>query len=414
MLFYAKNFRGFGELRIDIEKNIFLVGDNSSGKTSIIYLLEYITRTDLNGLPILMSDFNVGKYDFFSPYFDHADVTIGFSAKEDDREIYRVITLRKLKKAYSAAVIKSTSASQNRSITLRQGEGIKECSIVERDGLTFDQVLEIHGDPNAVFTEYKDGFDRVPVNFPQSVLNAVGDDKDNIQDWVDISFASPLPNCRHIGPMRAMPENFYQMDRQFHSTGSHFAIMMRDVESAPNKNKSKSSIRKFGKESGLFQDFKVKTVSASIGNPLLNVVVKKNNREFLINQVGIGVSQVAPILAETQAFAHGIVSSSLILIEQPELHLHPIAQAALGEYLWEMTNFGLRFVIETHSDYLIDRYRAKIKESKGKNSAMILYCTNGPDGNTASEVEIADDGKLVGAPKSYHQFFLNEMGRTIF
>ncbi|KTT72884.1 hypothetical protein NS319_03945 [Sphingomonas sanguinis] len=111
-----------------------------------------------------------------------------------------------------------------------------------------------------------------------------------------------------------------------------------------------------------------------------------------------------------------------LLMQQPELHLHPVAQAALGTYLAECSFKGLRPVIETHSSYLIDRVRAEIRdfeesELKPKHKkfdAEIIFCEKISSGNKATHIPILDDGTLEDAPDSYHEFFVEELVRTMF
>ena len=54
---------------------------------------------------------------------------------------------------------------------------------------------------------------------------------------------------------------------------------------------------------------------------------------------------------------------ALVVIEQPELHLHPSAQARLGDFFIAMAHRGVRFLIETHSENLIIRLRRRIAET---------------------------------------------------
>lgn len=77
-----------------------------------------------------------------------------------------------------------------------------------------------------------------------------------------------------------------------------------------------------------------------------------------IADVGFGVSQILPVLT------HGLLSDtdSLLIFEQPEIHLHPRAQARLGELLVCLARTGRRIIIETHSDHLINRLRRVVAE----------------------------------------------------
>ena len=83
--------------------------------------------------------------------------------------------------------------------------------------------------------------------------------------------------------------------------------------------------------------------------------------EFFVNMkdVGFGVSQAFPVMVESLLAE----PNSTVLVEQPELHLHPAAQAELGDLFLKSMDFGARFVIETHSENLLNRIRRRMAEA---------------------------------------------------
>src|SRR5690606_821332 len=64
---FARNFRGFRQLSFTLDDTVFLVGDNSSGKTSILYLIDFVFNTNLKRPPLLTAE-GVAANDFFSAY----------------------------------------------------------------------------------------------------------------------------------------------------------------------------------------------------------------------------------------------------------------------------------------------------------------------------------------------------------
>lgn len=77
-----------------------------------------------------------------------------------------------------------------------------------------------------------------------------------------------------------------------------------------------------------------------------------------ITGVGVGVSQLLPVLVMCLMAQPG----SLILLEQPELHLHPALQQRLGDFLLACARSGRQLIVETHSEYLLSRLRRRIAE----------------------------------------------------
>jgi predicted ATPase len=127
--------------------------------------------------------------------------------------------------------------------------------------------------------------------------------------------------------------------------------------------------------------------------------------------VGYGVSQVLPIIVD----AIREPPESTFLLQQPEVHLHPRAQAELGSFLATLAKQQQkRFIIETHSDYMIDRIRMDIRDGKHlkPGEAAILYFERtGPA--QIHTMEIDEFGNLVGVPPGYRQFFLEEERRLL-
>lgn len=82
------------------------------------------------------------------------------------------------------------------------------------------------------------------------------------------------------------------------------------------------------------------------------------SRDLSMTGVGVGVSQILPVLVLSLIADPG----SVVLLEQPELHLHPGVQQRLGDFLLACVESGRQLVVETHSDHLVTRLRRRIAE----------------------------------------------------
>ncbi len=91
------------------------------------------------------------------------------------------------------------------------------------------------------------------------------------------------------------------------------------------------------------------------------------DRELNLRNVGVGVSQVLPVIVLSLLANPG----SLLLFEQPELHLHPSSQQALGDFLIAMMRSGRQIIIETHSDHLVTRLRRRIVEDTAADNRLV-------------------------------------------
>ena len=141
-----------------------------------------------------------------------------------------------------------------------------------------------------------------------------------------------------------------------------------------------------------------------------------NNTPVSHRDVGIGVSQVLPVLV--QAYAS---KNALVAMEQPEIHLHPALQAELGDVFIEsaLGENRNRFVLETHSEHLILRILRRIREAAATKNPRIrasdvavLYVNPSPDGQGAEvyEMEISDEGEILSQwPGGFFPERMNEI-----
>ena len=123
-----------------------------------------------------------------------------------------------------------------------------------------------------------------------------------------------------------------------------------------------------------------------------------------IADVGIGVSQVLPILVALIAAQEG----QIVYVEQPELHLHPRAQVAMGELLAEAANRGVRVIVETHSSLLLLTVQTLIAQSKIANTDVGLHWFT-RDAKGASQVQYVqpdEDGAYGEWPEDFSEIEL--------
>ena len=97
--------------------------------------------------------------------------------------------------------------------------------------------------------------------------------------------------------------------------------------------------------------------------------------EVCLPDVGFGVSQILPVLIECLRTQPG----ETIILEQPEIHLHPSLQSKLADFLICMTKAGKKIIVETHSEHLIKRLYLRIAQeesdeiSKRLNTVFVSF-----------------------------------------
>jgi predicted ATPase len=125
-----------------------------------------------------------------------------------------------------------------------------------------------------------------------------------------------------------------------------------------------------------------------------------------ISNVGYGVSQSLPILIELFARIKG----SWFAIQQPEVHLHPRAQATLGDVFYFIAEKeNKKLLIETHSDFIIDRFRANFKKNSSTIDAQVLFFERVNGVNKVHSIRIHKNGMYdENQPESFRSFFIKE------
>lgn len=175
----------------------------------------------------------------------------------------------------------------------------------------------------------------------------------------------------------------------------------------------RNQLEKFGYESKMFDEIRVRNFGESGSDPF-QIQFDFQGFPRNITDLGYGTSQILPILYNTAASVSSNEKTSF-LIQQPEVHLHPKAQAVLAQYFIEsFTDHGQKFIVETHSDFIVDRIRTAIlSKTINKNDVSLLFFDNDLHDNKIHHIELDENGDPVSAPENYRDFFMDEQLRVL-
>ena len=132
----------------------------------------------------------------------------------------------------------------------------------------------------------------------------------------------------------------------------------------------------------------------------LKITTDIQDMEQDLTHVGVGVSQILPILV--MCFLAGMGDS--IILEQPELHLHPKVQTRLADFFVSMNVLGKQCILETHSEYLINRLRylvAKTSDEKISQDTMIYFVEKEEGHSIYRNITINKYGVIDDWPKNH-------------
>jgi predicted ATPase len=102
---------------------------------------------------------------------------------------------------------------------------------------------------------------------------------------------------------------------------------------------------------------------------------------------------------------------STLIVAQPEIHLHPNVQAKLSDYfVRKVKNQNKRYIIETHSEYLLNRLRLLIVKGEiAADDVAVYYFENSKKGTSKHTIEFTKDGQIKNAPKGFFDTYMMDV-----
>jgi hypothetical protein len=241
--------------------------------------------------------------------------------------------------------------------------------------------------------------------------------QETLRDLVEAFRASSRTLSQDVfasAPVRTQPLRTYTPSELLASSeGSHVPLELSRAKRDPERwSAIRRGLVSFGENSGLFSDLDIRQLGKGDIDPF-QIMVRVNGPAMNLADVGYGISQVLPIVYQVQhSSRHGTY-----LLQQPEVHLHPRAQAELGSLLATMVaGKGSRptFVVETHSDYLVDRIRIEVAAKKiSPADVTIVFFQRGQHGSTADNLFLNDRGEIRDVPDEFRTFFIEEHGKLL-
>ena len=263
-------------------------------------------------------------------------------------------------------------------------------------------------------------------SFELTTLN--GSKQPSSNDWkvieeIDDTMASFVNFPERLyasAPVRSKPRRTYDPSRLTRDPeGDYIPMYLAHLHFQDKEkwNRLKIALENFGKASGLFNEISVKPLGHKESGPFqiqvrgFGKARRKGPQRNLID-VGYGVSQVLSVIIELLRSD----APQRFLLQQPEAHLHPGAQAALGSLFCQIAGPERQLVVETHSDHLIDRVRMDVRDGKTKlkpEDVSILYFERNDLDVHIHSLRFDEDGNVLDAPDGYRQFFLEETRRSL-
>jgi predicted ATPase len=243
-------------------------------------------------------------------------------------------------------------------------------------------------------------------NFEATNENEVKFDKDDI---LSIFFEANKTNqsFNFISAFRQAPRRTYleknKADFKIETDGEGYIDQI--VEWDKRSNGKIKQLIKTMKALDLIEDIKINR----LGGGRFEVLIKPlNSNDFsALNDVGSGVSAFMPIIvADLQ-----LHDSSTLFLAEPEIHLHPSVQAKFIDYIvHKIKTTDKNYVIETHSEYFLNRIRlAIVKEELKKESIKVYFLENTKEDTNVFDVDFTTTGAIKNAPKTFFKTYMMDV-----
>lgn len=150
---------------------------------------------------------------------------------------------------------------------------------------------------------------------------------------------------------------------------------------------------------GLVYSFSVEQLAENAEIYRVWVQNEASATRVLLTDVGFGVSQILPVLVLLAYVPKG----STVILEQPEIHLHPAVQSGLADVIIEAAQVrGVQVLIESHSEHLLRRLQRRVAEGQASSDLVRMYfCDTGSEGTHAMDLRLNMFGEIENWPVSF-------------
>lgn len=437
------DFKCFTEQQLRLAKITLLLGANSSGKSSLVQGILAALQTDMFPIALSANGQFVDLGNFQSISHDRelgADVGISLVFTDDLSE-YSISGVFKRGGRTGMPTLGSAVMSDGKfsatisrpvhyNVTWRYAgprdrlDEMHESDVIKKfyaglgavfEGFAAPETREKSGSPSMRFSEF---LSREPHTKGRFVLTS-RDQFDNpalklanvtlVTRWNRLSGAVRQfrKGFSYVGAFRLGPQrSYYQVskgDLKVSPDGKNTVEQISEwhEQKQPQLSQLNRALRKLGLLSS------VKT--APLHGGLFEVAVRptRSRINVALPDVGYGISQLLPVLVADLQLPKG----GTLAVSQPEIHLHPSAQAKFADHIVDRAiGDDMRYIIETHSEYFINRLRLQVARGRLRTEDIsILYLEKQGDAPKSYDILLLPNGTITGAPRSFFDTYMMDV-----
>lgn len=442
-----KNFKAWRELDIELGPRITgLFGTNSSGKSSLIQFLLMLKETKNNPDRNIVLDFgksggaiNLGGFGDVIHRNNNSltlEWRLSWNGMEEVHSFYNPDTGEneiafEHKEVSIHSMVEMANPEESKSIKTQS----MHYTIIDKDigkETTFgvEPNPEQSRDFSLIKAEKKIASDSAPQQhsdigdgpikthlFPFLARFHIPSERPDTLSNLEADYEKLMDRIFYLGPLRDYPHRQYNWSGGSPSdVGTRGELTINAILAASEKGKAfqmkkGSKKRSFQevvamrlKEMGLIHSFSVAEVAKGSNIYQARVSVDKGSPEVLLTDVGFGVSQVLPAIV----LLHHVPEGSSVILEQPEIHLHPEVQSGLADAIVGIAETrDLQVIVESHSEHLLRRLQRRVADETIQANLVKLYFVSQESGEARlSDIGLNEYGEIKNWPE---HFFGNEM-----
>ena len=387
-------------------------GANNSGKTSILQLLLLLKQTAERppewNEPLYFGNEEslVNLVNFDNVIYQHeptSDLSISVSWKLP-RQVADIGGYSTNSLSFSTTITKNVEQPELELFYYTTTRGYTlavQRAPTKRTGIFGEDIIE----PSEYLTTFDD---KVAAFRCYGIASDQDKDKDPFRDLQN-NFENLFSQVHHVGPLRRDPQHRYNWGSSHPpNVGQYGEDMISALLSGRVRLLSvDNQILNWLQKLKLIDSYNLRPSSDSQDYEF-RVKQHENGTEVGLTDIGFGVSQVLPVLILCYYADEG----SILILEQPEAHLHPKAQSELADVLIDVVKKRkVQIILESHSEHLLHRLQRRIAEEEIAADDTALYFCQINDGSSKAErLDVDEYGNILNYPLD---FFGDDLGDLV-
>ncbi len=447
-----KNFKAWRELDIELGRRVTgLFGTNSSGKSSLIQFLLMLKETKNNSDRNIVLDFgksggviNLGGFGDVIHRNDKSQklewrlswdglerpwsAFDSHTGKDEIRFDYKEVSIR--------SVVEMANPEESKSLKTQSIHyAIQDAATGEETTFGIEASPDPESDFRIVLSPNHPASDAMshfhltnlgPIKthrFPFQIGFDTPSESQYLLSELEADYEKLMDGIFYLGPLRNYPQREYNWPGGSpYDVGARGESTINAILAASEKGNAyqmKKGARKRSfqeviamrlQEMGLIHSFSVSEIAKGSNIYQAKVSVDKGSPKVLLTDVGFGVSQVLPVIV----LLNHVPEGSTIVLEQPEIHLHPEVQSRLADAIVRIAETrDLQVIVESHSEHLLRRLQRRVAEEAISADLVKLYFVSQESGEAhLTDIGLNEYGEIKNWPEHFFGDEMEEIAET--